>query len=210
MSKIKAKCFYVNTECNWKCSYCITNTHKQPKIKFDDIKERLKLVENNDEISLTGGEPGLLSREILEYIFNYLESKNCLININTNGTFLKRYPDYYNRVNEYLYHASENISLDIDINQFDDPKNKIIYMLVVTDESVDRVSSFLKKYNYNFHLHAAKSNTGKNSPELSLSRGNALKLYNELKHVDKDYKKYLLFDWLKENELTQIRSKTHS
>ena len=210
MDKIKAKCFYVNTECNWKCSYCITNTHNQPKITFDDIKKRLEYVEYNDEISLTGGEPGLLSEEILEYIFEHLERKKCLININTNGTFLKRYPEYYNRINEYLYHVSENILLDKKMNEFNDPDNKIIYMLVITDESVDRVYDFISMYNYNFHLYAAQSNSGKVSPELTLSRKNALNLYKNLKHIDKEYKKYLLFDWSKENELTQIRPTSHS
>ena len=76
---------YLTFKCNWKCSYCITDTHNQ--IEPQDIIEKIKDIENDSFVSISGGEPGLASEETVRLTFELLTKKNCKIHLNTTEHF---------------------------------------------------------------------------------------------------------------------------
>lgn len=142
--------------CDWKCSYCITDTHAPGKgmIPLDAIKEKLDKVEDGSLITLTGGEPGFAKPEIMKYTMKTLKEKRCEIMINTNGAFFTRYPEYCDDISEFVYHCSESLDLDEDI-YIPDSKYNVRYLIVVTDDMMERVEPFLDKYsNITFHVSA--------------------------------------------------------
>ena len=74
--------------CNWNCRYCAIQTHKLPAISENIALEKVKLIVGKyDTITFSGGEPGLLSRDILEQMISYVKNTNSKLCINTNGTF---------------------------------------------------------------------------------------------------------------------------
>lgn len=161
--------------CQWHCEYCCVDTHNRPKLSFDEVKEKLDNVIPGYNVTLSGGEPGALKREQLEYIIEELEKKNCTISINTNGLFIKKYPDLVDKMQEVLYHCSEDISLDDDILIGD-----YEYLLIVTDNNFKRLGPFLEKYSdITFNLVAATNPEGIHGPILSIeNKHRMLKLYH--------------------------------
>ena len=201
--------FHIITECDWDCSYCIVDTHSQPHITFEQIKNRIDLIPDHTMCSITGGEPGLLKKDVLDYVIDKLLKKSCKICINTNGLFLRKYPEYYQIIHDYFYHCSENLKDENILEGFEDPDNKIIYMIVVTDDSYPRLESFLTKWsNVNMHVHAAqrsaKSIKHKNS---TLSKKNAINIFRNYKHlINKEHAKYLLFSFEELNKCSYVNA----
>lgn len=161
--------------CQWHCEYCCVDTHNRPKLPFDEVKKKLDKVIPGYNVTLSGGEPGALKRHQLEYIIEELEKKNCTISINTNGLFIKKYPDLVDKMQEVLYHCSEDISLDDDVLI-----GNYKYLLIVTDNNFNRLGTFLEKYpNITFNLVAATNPEGIGGPVLSMEhKHRMLKLYH--------------------------------
>jgi len=168
----------VTWTCQWHCEYCCVDTHNRPKLDFDEVKEKLEKIPNGYNVTLSGGEPGSLKREQIEYILEVLERKNCTPSINTNGLFIKRYSDLLDKFDDILYHCSEDINLDDDI--IIDPNLNLNYMLIVTDNNFDRLDAFLNKYpSIQFSLIPATNPEGINGPTLSsLNKNKMIRLYH--------------------------------
>ena len=142
--------------CNWTCEYCCVDTHDRPVLPFEDVKKKLQEVPDGYNVTLSGGEPGALKRHELEYIFDELKQKNCTISINTNGTLIRKFRDLCDDLDTILYHCSQDILVTDDIIQ--DGTLNIDYLLIVTDNNIDRVGAFLDKYpNILFNLVAASN-----------------------------------------------------
>ena len=56
-------------ECNWKCDYCLVDTHSRPKKLFCEVYDEAVTFERNSSVTLSGGEPGLLKQIEIERLF---------------------------------------------------------------------------------------------------------------------------------------------
>lgn len=161
--------------CQWHCEYCCVDTHNRPKLSFDEVKKKLDKIIPGYNVTLSGGEPGALKREQLEFLLDELEKRGCEPSINTNGLFLKKYPDLIDRFATVLYHCSEDINLD-------DPMliGDYEYLLIVTDNNFERLGPFLDKYpDIQFNLVAATNPKGIYGVTLSTeNKHRMLKLYH--------------------------------
>jgi len=177
-------CLMATYKCNWHCPYCITNTHMQEDVKDSEILKKLNEIKEGSEVSLSGGEPGLLSKENLNIIFKVLVEKKCLISVNTNGLFFKNHPEFDELIDNYLFHFSENLELD-KVNYIPTiDHRKISFMLVVTDENYPRLDEFLEKHkDIRFSIFAAVQNNSKTDKKYSLSKINAFKIYTKYKDI---------------------------
>jgi len=161
--------------CQWHCEYCCVDTHNRPKLSFDEVKKKLDKIIPGYNVTLSGGEPGALKREQLEFLLDELEKRGCEPSINTNGLFLKKYPDLIDRFATILYHCSEDINLDdpLLIGDYE-------YLLIVTDNNFERLGPFLDKYpDIQFNLVAATNPKGIYGVTLSIeNKHKMLKLYH--------------------------------
>lgn len=99
-------------------------------------------MENGSSVTIFGGEPGLVERSHLEEYIKLLKSRECTLFLETNGTFLKKYPDLVPNFRSVTYHCS--CELDDEIYETD--FTNMTYMLVVHDENIGRLDGYLKKY----------------------------------------------------------------
>lgn len=87
----------VTYDCNMDCVYCFEKKLGRKDIKINKEKVNTifsKIVNNNAEITLYGGEPLLYNnKEIIKYIFEKANEKNILISIITNGINLMNFKD---------------------------------------------------------------------------------------------------------------------
>lgn len=113
----KKVCFTLINKCNWNCDYCIAGTRRsqnksQPKI---DLKKKIQDLSKfqNVSISLTGGEPGLLSQPEWEEILMNISDSNE-IHIMTNGLFFDRLDlsaTLKNKITSISWHFIENLNI---------------------------------------------------------------------------------------------------
>ena len=104
-------CFSVIDRCNWDCDYCIAGTQRRynknkPALTEERFKKMLKdIEETSTELAinfrdktnvtkdcsfvLSGGEPGLLSREEILQVIHRIHP-NVELTVNTNGLFLQK------------------------------------------------------------------------------------------------------------------------
>ena len=174
---------YLTFKCNWKCSYCITDTHNQ--IEPSSIIDKIKDIENDSFVSISGGEPGLASEETVRLTFELLTKKNCKIHLNTNGTFLKTFPQYLDYVNTISYHCFAD-EVNPFFRRFPELEYKMDYVITVTDQMMCDLETFFKiNQDIKFYVFSAdmiiKSDGSVNN---FLSKKNILKLYSK-------YKEYL-------------------
>lgn len=140
----------VTFECNWNCYYCAENTHCREPIDFNLVLQNIEKYKDF-RIILSGGEPGLLTETQWKSIFKIKDSK---LELNTNGTFLKRYPQFVNKFDKINYHCSE----DLDFCQTFDFSN-IEYLIIITDSNFHKLEAFLNKYkSINFNVIACNMN----------------------------------------------------
>lgn len=164
-SKIKQVEIKVTFECNWNCYYCAENTHCREPIDFNLVLQNIEKYKDF-KIILSGGEPGLLTEAQWKSIFKIKDSN---LELNTNGTFLKRYPQFVNKFDKINYHCSEDLD-SIDFRNFGIesgglkseiskmPKN-IEYLIIVTDSNFHKLEAFLNKYkSINFNVIACNMN----------------------------------------------------
>lgn len=97
-------------ECNWFCKHCLYGINRyKNKLNAElidkhipyifDIISRLEKI----NICLVGGEIGLVNKELLDVVFKYVEDFNFLVTISTNGTYLKKYFEYYQHLINYIF-----------------------------------------------------------------------------------------------------------
>ena len=91
------KCLMVNTQCDWDCKYCISETNmfsarpQKPRpgneVTFIEAIKFLNEVpaDKYHSITLSGGEPGLLPFNKLKEIFQLCYNRGLTIDINSNG-----------------------------------------------------------------------------------------------------------------------------
>jgi len=194
---------FLTYKCNWDCKYCCVDTHSKNDIDINLIKELLKKIKSNSNVVLSGGEVGLLNLNIINYVIQKLKEKNCKIGINTNGLFIKKYFNILKRFFKYkiYFHCSE------DLKEFYLPKNNFIhsisdllkfqnidFLLIIDDENINRLETFLnkyKKYNLKYSIIPA-TNDLKNSKITTLSIKNYKRLLKFKEFMTKESKYYLI------------------
>jgi hypothetical protein len=129
-------------ECNWNCPYCSEQTHQKSPLSVTKVFEKILGIRNGSNVTLSGGEPGLLSKDIICDIIHELVNKRCRLNINTNGLFIEKYPELLDYFDYILYHCSEDLIGDI---KFYDYPN-VYHSLVLTDDNICRFDGMIKKY----------------------------------------------------------------
>ena len=106
---------------------------------------KVKSIPNRSYVTLSGGEPGMIDRPYVLEIMQILADKSCIVNLNTNGLFLKRYPDIADTFNSIIYHCSEDLDKRIEIFK---TRCELRYMIVVNDDNFHKLKTFLT-YNNN-------------------------------------------------------------
>ncbi len=166
----------ITYKCNWDCVYCCVDTHNN--LLKESVIDKLNRIENNSKVILSGGEIGLLKEtELLLYI-TILKSKNCTINVNTNGMFLSNYPHLLTHINKIYYHCSEDLDNTFTIY----PNLNIEYLLIIHDDNIHKLGKFLESTNIKFYMVPASTpSTGiKDAPVLSdINKFKVLKLYSK-------------------------------
>ena len=166
-------------KCNWFCNYCAVDTHNKKNITKKIILNNLKRIQNNSLVSFSGGEVGLLPKEVILFIIKYLLKKNCYLSLNTNGLFIKKYPELLKFFkDEILYHCSPDLKTPIELPNLN-IKN-IIYLIVVDNENFKYLKTFLFKYpNIKFEIIPASWTQWNTNPKNILNKNKIkfLRLY---------------------------------
>ncbi len=146
--------------CNWNCEYCAVDTHNQEEF---DLQDKLDKIPEQTHVTLSGGEPGALSKYKLIQIINYLKDKGCTLSLNTNGTFIRKYPELLNEFKSILYHCTEDLDVDDVILRGD-----YQYFIVVTDNNFHKLGPFLEANDdIIFNIAGASNPIGLDNPILS-------------------------------------------
>lgn len=187
----------VTFKCNWFCNYCIVDTHHQPEVTIQHIKNQLDKIEPRNKVSITGGEPGLCSPEIMDYVITELVKKEMYIEVNTNGAFFKNFSQYDKFIDFYFYHCSEYLEQSIFIPNIS--FDKIDFMVTVTDDSFSNLESFLQYYN-SLHINkkifiysAIDNHINNTHKPKTLSKRNSLTILSKYRNIiDPDSYEYIL------------------
>jgi len=181
---------YLTYKCDWSCPYCIVDTHNHLPADFEKIKKEIDNIPDWSTVVIAGGEPGLTNADDMEYTIKTLCEKNCYIIVATNGLFFKKFKEYDKYITKYYYHVSERF----DINDIIDEtyKHKSEYMLIITDDNMKDMETFVQKYkDLKFLFRGARSIKFDKS-ENSLSKINGLKILKKYKdQISKSDVKYL-------------------
>jgi organic radical activating enzyme len=172
------------------------------------IKEAMSRIEPQSYVDISGGEPGLVAPEIIDWVMGRLVELNCKIELNTNGIFLRRYPQYYSVIHSFLYHCSEYLDIKKDIYIPQDPEGKIDYMVTVDDERLPLLEPFLDKYpDIMFGVFGADRPYSSLDNRTSLSKINCLKTLNKFKsRINPEYYKYLYSTCAEQNDFITLYS----
>lgn len=183
-------CITVTHECNWNCPYCITDTHNK-KREFEVALEHAHNMECGQKVSLSGGEPGLLKTKQLLEIVRILKSKECNVQVVSNGMIFN-HPEVMTEVDGVWYHCSMNMDLNDVVNR--NYPDKTQYMVTVTDNNMGNLDSFLNK-NSDLHITLVTAEAVPVNGHIgeSLSKTNALRIAVKYKdRIPKESLKYLL------------------
>lgn len=135
----------ITYKCNWNCEYCaIRNKYDyKDNLTHEDVLKKLEKIPNDSNVTIFGGEPGLVEKEKIETYIQFLKNRNCQLFLETNGTFILNYPDLLKNFQEVLYHCSNDLSDEmIECSKFDN----IRYLIIIHDKNIERLSNYLKKY----------------------------------------------------------------
>lgn len=135
----------VTHSCNWECPYCAVDTHNN-FISNTDALSKLRGLPKGTEVTLSGGELGMEDESFILEAISILEGKDCLINLNTNGLFLEKYPKLVKHFSSINYHCSEDLT-DKKITYYKQWEGKIKYLLVVHDANLPHLEDFFKHNN---------------------------------------------------------------
>lgn len=183
---------FITSYCNWNCSYCdipyIENKHTTIEILnkhsyIFDIFNHYKI-----PVILTGGEPGLLPKDTIDYIFSNFTTT---ISVATNGIYYDRFNDKY-LISDYIYHIQSNSDKLPERTS----KSVIQYSVVVTRDNFNKVLTLLKiNPNVLFRVRIVRSKL-ENQERLLLSKSQLKQLlYNtsfkpniiDIKYLLKNY-----------------------
>lgn len=135
----------VTHKCNWFCDYCIVDTHNAPFISTNDVLREIDRYEENSDVSISGGEPGSISKNAWRLILAKLKEKKCNLDLLTNGLMFKNHPEIIGEFNEILYHCSEDLLSKI---EYENLPSKVIYVLVIKEDDIaaGRVKDMMNRY----------------------------------------------------------------
>jgi organic radical activating enzyme len=181
----------ITYKCNWDCDFCAVDTHNRKPLLFDEIKEKLKLIRYNYpnyNITISGGEPGLLPENQIKYILDDLKEYSKSISINTNGLFLEKYLKYAKYFDYVLYHCSEKLDTKPNyyiVNKWEKQGVEIDYMIVVDDINFKNYDYFME---HNKHIPinvvaATKADGGLDSILSNKNRWKLLTSYKKYKNI---------------------------
>ncbi len=178
---MKEYTLYLTYKCNWKCSYCITDTHHQTEPQ--NIIDKIKTIENGSDISISGGEPGLANEEIVRLAFELLTKKDCTIHLNTNGKFLNVYPQYLDHINSITYHVFAD-EVNPFFRRYPELEHKLDYAITVTNQMMDKLDTFFKiNQDLKFCVFSADMRVNDDgSVNNFLDKKNILKIYTKYKN----------------------------
>lgn len=179
----------ITHKCNWNCPYCSELTHDKQEISYSDVMEKISTIPDGSVVTLSGGEPGMLSFNDINGIILSLKDKNCQLNLNTNGLFIARYPEMLSGFNYILYHCSEDLKKGVKIYDY----VNVHHCLVLTDNNVGRFGFFVDKYPH-IKWNVIPSSIGKYTiPTLNrTNKMNILKKYGS--HLTDESKQRLIKD----------------
>ena len=130
-------------KCNWNCSYCAVrnSVDYKPAVTVSDVLDKINQIEDGSIVTLFGGEPGILDRDVLELYISELKSKRCTLKLETNGLFLHKYPELCSNFQSIVYHCSEDLE-EYEVFGFNHPD--VTYMLIIHDQNINRLEKFLE------------------------------------------------------------------
>jgi Molybdenum cofactor biosynthesis enzyme len=137
-------------KCQWRCWYCdhpsIVNPTTVDLSYYREFVEMFNEIKGNAniEVSLEGGEIGLLSQDYLDEVFNANLSETYTIT--TNGLFMQRnYHDRYkDKIHHILYHTVTELNEETTFPDYTfDPSIHVLYTMVVHKHNIKYLDSFL-------------------------------------------------------------------
>jgi len=180
----------VTHECNWNCPYCSEQTHNKAELTKEDVLNKISLIPDKYNVTLSGGEVGLLSKDTICDIIDRLVNKECNLNLNTNGLFIVKYPELLRYFDYVLYHCSEDLYGDIVFYDYDN----VYHSLVLTDDNIERFDDIVKKYPY-MKWNIIPSSIGNYDNIPTLNKNNKRLLLKEYgRYLTKESKYRLLVD----------------
>lgn len=132
----------VTMKCNWDCSYCAVRNSKDQKCCTDDdvVLAKCQAVPAGATVTLTGGEPGMASYELLEQCVSILERKKCKLFLETNGLAVQRWPSLCKRFHTVMWHCSK----DLDACKIPEvPGIDVRWLIIVHDGNFHKLEQFL-------------------------------------------------------------------
>lgn len=135
----------ITYDCNWNCKYCaVKNSYDfKQHLTYEDVLKKLEKIKPNSNVTIFGGEPGLVQKSMLIEYIKFLKNKSCNLYLETNGTFLYKYPDLITNFVEILYHCSNDLDLTDEIYINKGIKN-IQYMIIIHDDNIKKLKLFLE------------------------------------------------------------------
>lgn len=163
----------VTERCNWDCPYCIVKTHTSPKRSFESVIKDISDLPYGCDVTLSGGEPGLLTEEQMDTVFLLLKENDSIpVDICSNGLFLEKHSKHLDKVKTVYYHCVTSLNDDIKMYDFENTE----YLIVVTKEELHLLDGFLDRYpDIRFNMKPAEKYG-------ELSKRQMLELYKHYRH----------------------------
>ncbi len=136
----------LTNKCNWHCNYCLTDTHNAKERPINTILDEMTNIEKGSTISLCGGEPGMLSEQDMDKVFDKARERDLLpLDVLTNGLFIEKHYKHLKDVDSIHYHCVE--SLKDDIKVYDIPDNvDMDYTVIITGSEYNLLDDFMERH----------------------------------------------------------------
>lgn len=139
-------------KCNWKCKYCAIKTHTKKAFTNEEVLENFRFKTNDfkdtvqSTVILSGGEPTLVGREVLETYINLSKLHSFDLKINTNGMLFKE-ESIIKEFQQINWHVSDELIMTNDIYTILKtlPKN-VQPLIVVSDSNFKNLHSFMEQW----------------------------------------------------------------
>lgn len=106
----------VTLECNWDCPYC--SMKERIGNPCSNVINLIRKVPSSSTLTISGGEPGLLSLYEIEKIIEVCSARDLILKMNTNGTFVKKYPELLDNFEQVNLHCrTDKPWIDGDFNR---------------------------------------------------------------------------------------------
>lgn len=140
-------CIGLHSSCNWNCEYCIAKDQYKPLDENEILSQIEPIKEVLGTVFLSGGEPGLLSADFWEKLFNMTHHNLAIC---TNGTFLLRghYSRWKHRIRQVIVHCVKEIDgpINPDILNFIYKEDKVQPNIVLHRHNTQYLRDFLTVY----------------------------------------------------------------